>query len=583
MRSTYEGIEIDLLRDYDLTDQARELLEKFYCTAGGSPQTAFARAALCFSGGDTELAQRIYDAASKGWFMFSSPILANAVAPDEPLVGMPISCFLTYVPDDLNGLIEHQSEFAWLSVKGGGVGGHWSDVRAYSEKAPGPIPFMGVTNASVQAYRQGKTRKGAYAAYLDCDHPDIEEFIQFKVPTGGDVDRKFFNMFNAVNITDAFMEAVRNDSPWELRDPASKEVRSTVRARELWQRLLETRFRTGSPYLNFIDTANASLNGAQRKAGHVIRGSNLCNEIHLVTDRERTAVCCLSSLNIEKIDEWENTTLVRDLVRFLDNVLEFFIQNAPPEMSKAVYSAKMERSLGLGAMGFHAYLQRKGIPFESLSAQFANQRIFSKIALDAKYETELLAKERGEPEDLKGTGTRNAHLLAIAPNANSSMIVGTSPSIEPWASNTITHRTRAGTHLIRNPYLQKVLEKHGKATEEVWGSIIANEGSVQHLEFLTDDERDVFKTAYEIDQRWIVTHASERQQHICQGQSVNLFFYPDADRAYVNAVHLQAHSKGLKGLYYLRSGAAKKADNISIKAERRSLKDFDDECLSCQG
>ena len=580
------GITIDYERDFRLSDQATTLMQDYYMLAHEqSPQQAFARAAVAYCDGDLDLAQRIYDYASKGWFMFASPVLSNAPEPNGRISGLPISCFLTYVADSLDSLIEHNGEVAWLSVKGGGVGGHWSDVRGISDKAPGPIPFMKVVDAQMTAYKQGKTRKGSYAAYLDVSHPDIEEFISFKVATGGDINRKCFNLFNAVNITDAFMEAVINDTEWNLTDPSTGIVRDTVEARRLWQRILEARFRTGSPYLNFIDTARRSLPEAQRRLGLTIMGSNLCNEIHLATNEERTAVCCLSSVNLERYDDWKSSGMVGDLIRFLDNVLQFFIDNAPEQLSKAVYSAYRERSVGLGAMGFHGYLQGKGIAWESWQAASENYRMFQEIKQQAEYSTYQLAIERGECPDGRGTGVRNMHLLAVAPNANSSILCGCSASIEPRISNCFVHRTRAGSHTVRNPYLEELLDDKGKNTKKVWQSILENEGSVQHLEFLSDDEKATFKTAFELDQGWVVEHSAKRQEFICQGQSVNVFFPSGTDKAIVNQVHLKAWKEGLKGLYYLRTTAGVTAEKVGTKVDRNALKDFEDDevCVSCQG
>jgi ribonucleoside-diphosphate reductase alpha chain len=460
MRDYYHGIDLDLSRDSLLSEQAMQLLKDYYMLPNEqSPQEAFARAALAYSGGDTWFAQRIYFYASQQWFMFSSPVLSNAPNHGDKFKALPISCFLTYVADTLQSLIEHNAEVAWLSVKGGGVGGHWSDVRGVSDKAPGPIPFMKVVDSQMTAYKQGKTRKGSYAAYLDVSHPDIVEFVNFKVPTGGDINRKCFNLFNAVNITDKFMDAVVADADWYLVDPPTSPLRDDIKARDLWQRILEARFRTGSPYLNFIDTANRALPEAQKKLGLKIHGSNLCNEIHLATSEDRTAVCCLSSVNLEKYDDWKDTSMVRDLIRFLDNVLQAFIDNAPDELDRARNSAMRERSLGLGAMGFHGYLQRRNVPFESLSAKLINKQIFKYIKEQADAETILLGQERGEAPDMLGTGLRNAHLIAVAPNANSSIICNCSPSIEPIKSNSYVHRTRAGSHLVKNKYLQSVLAR----------------------------------------------------------------------------------------------------------------------------
>ena len=579
------GITIDVDRDNRLSDQAITLMRDYYMFEHEtSPQEAFARAAVAYCKDDLDLAQRIYDYASKGWFMFASPVLSNAPDDTRDNRGLPISCFLTYVGDNLDSLIEHNGEVAWLSVKGGGVGGHWSHVRGISDKAPGPIPFMKVVDSQMTAYKQGKTRKGSYAAYLDVSHPDIEEFINIKVATGGDINRKCMNLFNAVNITDDFMEAVINGSEWNLTDPNTGLVRDTIEARKLWQRILEARFRTGSPYLNFIDTARRALPEAQRKLGLSINGSNLCNEIHLATAEERTAVCCLSSVNLECYDEWRTSGMVGDLIRFLDNVLQYFIDHAPEELSKAVYSAYRERSVGLGAMGFHGYLQSKGIAWESWQAASENYGIFKEIKSQAKEATYTLATERGECPDGEGTGVRNMHLLAVAPNANSSILCGCSASIEPRISNCYVHRTRAGSHTVRNTYLESLLDEYNQNTKKVWQSIIENEGSVQHLEFLSDAEKATFKTAFELDQGWVVEHAAKRQDFICQGQSVNVFFPSGTDKAIVNQVHLKAWKEGLKGLYYLRTTAGVTAEKVGTSVDRNALKDFEDEeCVSCQG
>ena len=581
-------INIDHSRNENFSEQALKLLKDYYMLPDEeSPQDAFARAALAYCEGDYDFAQRIYDYASNQWFMFSSPVLSNAPRNGSTSTGLPISCFLNYVGDSLDSLIEHNTEVAWLSVKGGGVGGHWSDVRGISDKAPGPIPFMKVVDSGMQAWKQGRTRKGSYAAYLDVSHPDIVEFIKFKVPTGGDTNRKCFNLFNAVNITDEFMEAVENDKQWELRDPHAGDVRDKLSARTLWQRILEARFRTGSPYLHFIDTSNRGLPDCQKQLGLAVRGSNLCAEITLPTSRERTAVCCLSSVNLEKYDEWNGTGMVEDLVRFLDNVLEYFIRNAPQELGKAIYSAKRERSIGLGAMGFHGYLQANSIPWETDEAKFINRRMFKNINYKAIQATKELAKEKGEAPDMEGTGRRNAHLIAVAPNANSSIICGCTASIEPLKANAYTHRTRAGAHLVKSKELENVLENYGRNDEKTWKSIVSNQGSVQHLEFLSPSEKEVFKTAYEIDQTWVVQHAADRQTYVCQAQSVNLFFPAGSDKGHVNAVHLQAWKQGLKSLYYLRTDAGAVADHIGFLVDRVALQDAEEaveaeECPVCQ-
>lgn len=569
-------VKIDKKKDKLLEDYAVGMLQDFYLKEHEkSPQEAFARASLAWSKYkdelDPDLAERLYSYVSNKWFMFASPVLSNAPngesAKDK---GMPISCFLTYVPDTLEGLIGHSSELRWLSVFGGGVGGHWSSVRTVSDIAPGPIPFLHTVDADMIAYRQGKTRKGSYAAYMDVSHPDIVEFLNIRIPTG-DVQRKALNLHNAINITDEFMEAVEQGTEFDLRDPKDGTVKDSIDARKLWERILEVRFRTGEPYLNFIDTANKALPEPLKEQGLKIHGSNLCNEIHLPTSDDRTAVCCLSSLNLEYYDEWRDTTIVRDIIRMLDNVLQFFIDNAPDTISRAKYSAERERSLGLGAMGFHSLLQKHKVAWESEQARDINKAVFEHIKSEAVKETELLAEERGEYPDGIGSGKRNSHLLAIAPNASSGIILATSPSIEPMKANAYTHRTRSGSFLVKNKYLEETLEFYGHNTESTWKSIITNKGSVQHLGFLTEGEKSIYKTADELDQNWIIQHASERQPYICQGQSVNLFFPSGADKSYVNKVHYQAWKQGLKGLYYLRTEAKQRAETVSEKVERVAL------------
>ena len=583
------GITIDKRRDKDLSEQAYKLLKDYYCNEDeNSPQQAYARAAVAYCGGDLELAQRIYDAVSKGWFMFASPVLSNAPRAGEKAKALPISCFLTYVPDSLEGLIDHSAELRWLSVKGGGVGGHWSDIRAISDKAPGPMPFLHTVDADMTAYRQGKTRKGSYAAYMDVSHPDIIEFLNMRVPTG-DVNRKNLNLHHAINITDSFMRAVERGEMWDLKDPNDNTVRESMPARTLWQQILEVRYRTGEPYLNFIDTANAALPHTMKAKGLKIHGSNLCNEIHLPTSDDRTAVCCLSSVNLEKYDEWKDSTLIRDLTRFLDNVLQFFIDNAGDEISRARYSATQERSLGLGAMGWHSLLHQKRIAFDSPQARELNREVFKHIKLEAVKESNMMGFERGEAPDMQGTGRRNAHLLAIAPNANSSIIVSTSPSIEPSKANAYTHRTRAGSHLVKNKYLEEELIKVDRNTQDVWSSIITNGGSVQHLDFLSQEVKDVFKTAIELDQLVLVEQAADRQEYLCQGQSLNLFFPAGADKKDLHKAHFAAWKLGTKGLYYLRTETSQRAENVSLKVARDALKDFEtqalsqEECVACQG
>lgn len=586
-------LKIEYNKDNLLTDYAIHMLEDFYMLEHEkSPQDSFARAAIAWSTykgeTDKELAQRLYNYVSKKYFMFASPVLSNAPNGKKKDKGLPISCFLTYVPDTLEGLISHSSELRWLSIYGGGVGGHWSDVRTVSDIAPGPMPFLHTVDADMIAYRQGRTRKGSYAAYMDVSHPDIMEFINMRIPTG-DVQRKALNLHNAVNISDEFMHCVYNNEPWHLKDPKDNSVKETVNARKLWERIIEIRFRTGEPYLNFIDTANNALPSNLKNLGLKIHGSNLCNEIHLPTSSDRTAVCCLSSLNLELYDEWKNTSIIEDLITMLDNVLEYFIENAPDQISRARFSAERERSIGLGAMGFHSYLQKNNIPWESETASIKNIMMFDSIKDKAYKQSRELAKTRGEYPDGIGTGLRHAHLLAIAPNASSGIILSTSPSIEPMKANAFTHRTRAGSFLVKNDHLKKVLEKHDKDDDKTWSSIITQKGSVQHLNFLSDKEKNVFKTAQELDQMWVVQHAADRQKFICQGQSVNLFFPAGSQKSYVNKVHLAAWEQGLKGLYYLRTEAKSRAENVSDKVERIALEDYKgtviygkDDCPYCE-
>lgn len=573
-----------------MLDFAKELLQRHYCKPGESIAEAYKRACDCF-GTDAAHSKRLQEYLHKEWFMFSSPILSNAPAAGETAKGMPISCFLTYVPDSIKGLCDHTTEERWLSVKGGGVGGHWSAVRAINEQTPGVTGFLHTVDADMVAYRQGKTRRGSYAAYLDVSHPEIQEFIKMRTPSG-DLNRKNLNLHHGVNINNKFMEAVEKNLYWSLIDPHTQETVAEVPARELWEEILTTRFRTGEPYINQLDEANDNMHPALKARGLKINGSNLCNEIHLPTSEDRTAVCCLSSVNLLKFDEWEDdNNFVGDLIEMLDNVLQFFIDNAPDELAKAKYSAQRERSLGLGAMGFHDYLMKHNIPFASSISISITKRMFKNLKTKALEATRELAITLGEAPDGEGYEVRNLHLLAIAPNANSSIILGVSPSIEPRASNCYTHKTRVGSHLVKNPALEVLLEKKGQNTPDVWKSIMANEGSVAHLDFLTDDDKDVFKTAFEIDQRWVVELARARQEFICQGQSVNLFFPAGVDKSFVNLVHRRAFRAAdgvgvpLKGLYYLRTESSKKTEQVNVKIKRDALQDGVqgdlNECLAC--
>lgn len=574
-----------------LTEFALELLEKHYCREGESVDEAFWRACDCF-GTNGAHATRLKGYIDKQWFMFSSPILSNAVKAGEKPKGLPISCFTTYVDDSIAGLCDHTTETRWLSVKGGGVGGHWSDVRSMSDTTPGAVGFMHTTDADMLAYRQGKTRRGSYASYINVDHPEIIEFIKMRTPTG-DLNRKNLNLHHGVNISKAFIDAVDNNLTWALVDPHSKEVVQVVQARDIWEEILTSRFRTGEPYINYLDEANDKMHPALKKRGLEIHGSNLCNEIHLPTNNNRTGVCCLSSVNVAKFSGWQNHEyFIGDLIEMLDNVLSFFITHAPDELNKAAYSAQRERSLGLGAMGFHDYLQQLEIPWESALAVSINRRIFKNIKDKADKATKRLAISRGEAPDAEGYGVRNTHLMAIAPNANSSIILGVSASIEPRASNCYTHKTRVGSYLVKNPQLESYLDKIGMNKKEVWDSIMEHDGSVQQLGWMSEDAKAVFKTAFELDQRWVVEQARARQEYICQGQSVNVFFPAGASRAYVNDVHRRAFSADgnfnpLKGLYYLRTEASTKTEKVNVKVKREALQDgvqgTIDSCLACEG
>lgn len=579
-------------RDALLTDFGKTTLkDRYLLPTEDSPQDGFLRAAKAFSDND-EMAERIYSYASKLWFMYSTPVLSNAGSKR----GMPISCFLNYVGDSREGLTGHYTENAWLASVGGGIGGYWGHVRSDGtmtsggSQSSGSIPFLHVVDSEILAFSQGKTRRGSYAAYMDISHPEIIEFIEMRKPSGGDVHRKCLNLHHGVNISNEFMQLIDNcikeptyDDSWNLIDPHTKKVVRTVSARELWQKILETRVATGEPYVSFIDTINDALPETQKKLGLEVHHSNLCTEITLPTSDNRTAVCCLSSVNLEKYDEWKNDTLfIPDLIRFLDNVLQYFIDHAPEELFRARFSANNERSLGLGAMGFHAYLQSKGIPFESVLAKSLNLKIFKKIKEQAVEESKRLAIKRGEAPDMEGTGMRNAHLLAIAPNASSSIICGTtSPSVEPYRANAYVQKTMSGSFLVKNKYLEKLLEKKGINNDTTWTSILANRGSILHIKELSDYEKDTFKTAIEINQQWVIEHAADRQQYICQGQSINVFVPADVNVKELHDIHMLAWKRKLKTLYYCRSEAIKRAELVSKKIERTIIPEAD--CLSCEG
>ena len=589
-------MKIDYSKDKLLTEFSMKTLQDRYMIPGeSSPQEAFARAATAFSD-DEDHAQRLYDYASNLWFMFATPVLSNGGTER----GMPISCFLNYVEDSREGITDHYTENAYLSSFGGGIGGSWSDVRSQGTKtskgseSTGAIPFMKVVDAEMLAFSQGITRRGSYAGYLHISHPEVEEFLDMRKPTGGDTNRKCLNLHHGVVISDKFMETIHRatkednfNDDWELIDPHSKEVKKVVSARTLWVKILQNRMETGEPYLMFEDAVNSELPEFQKKKGLYVNHSNLCSEITLATNEERTAVCCLSSVNLEYYDDWKKIpAFIPDLIRMLDNVLEHFIKKAPAQMHRAVYSAMRERSIGLGAMGFHAYLQKNSIPFEGMWANTANIEMFRYIKDHALEETRRLAVERGACPDDDSCEVRNAHLLAIAPNASSSIICGnTSPSIEPFRANAYTQKTKSGSYLQKNKYLDDVLMSkigHTEVYENTWKSIVANKGSVQHLDMLSEEEKEVFKTAVEINQAWVVEHASNRQPYICQSQSVNLFFPPDVNKGDLHNVHMLAWAKNLKTLYYLRSEAISRADNVSNQVKREIIFEQSD-CLSCEG
>jgi ribonucleoside-diphosphate reductase alpha chain len=584
---------MDYSKDTNLSEAGLRILKDRYLTdKEQSPQEAFYRVAKVFSD-DSEMAERIYGYVSNLWFMFSTPILTNGGTKK----GMPISCFLNYVPDSREGLTNHYTENAFLASVGGGIGGYWGHIRSDGtgtsggSQSSGSIPFMHVVDSEMLAFSQGKTRRGSYATYQDISHPEIEEFLELRKPSGGDIHRKCLNLHHGINISDKFMSIINQctinpsaNDDWELIDPHTDKVIRTVSAKKLWQKILETRVATGEPYLSFIDTIQKSLPLSQKKLGLKVHHSNLCSEITLPTSEERTAVCCLSSLNLEKYDEWkDDSKFIPDVVRFLDNVLEYFINNSPDSLSRAKYSAMRERSIGLGAMGFHSYLQSKSVPFASAIAKGINLKIFKQIKEEALATSKILAEERGEAPDMEGTGLRFAHMLAIAPNASSSIICGsTSPSIEPLRANAYTQKTMSGTHFMRNKFLEKLLKEKEINTDETWKSIIANRGSVRHLEQLNDWEKDVFATAIEIDQRWIIELAADRQKQICQSQSLNIFVPSDVNIKDLHLLHLSAWQKGIKTLYYCRSEAIKRAEIISTKIERIVRPDGDSDCLACE-
>jgi ribonucleoside-diphosphate reductase alpha chain len=596
-KQDYNGIQIDLSRDLLFDKLGIQRLQESYMREDEtSPQQRFAHVSKAF-GSNPEHAQRLYEYSSKHWLSYSTPILSFG----RSKKGMPISCFLNYINDTAEGLVENLSETNWLSMLGGGVGIGFG-IRSSDDKSVGVMPHLKTYDASSLAYRQGRTRRGSYAAYLDISHPDITMFLEMRKPTG-DQNVRCLNLHHGINISDRFMEIIERcmvdpdtDDGWNLIDPHSGEIRDTVSAKSLWQKILELRMETGEPYIHYIDTSNKNLPEFQKKLGLKIHQSNLCSEIILPTNEERTAVCCLSSVNLEYYDAWSKQPLfLKDMAEMLDNVLQYFIKNAPDSVSRAKFSAQRERSIGIGALGFHAYLQKNMIAWETPQAKGTNIRMFRHIKGKLDEANLELGKERGEAIDAKGTGRRFSHVMAIAPNASSSIIMGnTSPSIEPFRANAYRQDTLSGSYLNKNKHLDgliknKVEENKKLDYDETWSSIIANDGSVQHLTFLSDHEKAIYKTAMEIDQRWVIEHAADRQTFIDQAQSLNLFFRPDVNKKYLHAVHFLAWKYELKTLYYCRSEKLGKADKVSRRIERDIIQELDmtaiadGECLACEG
>jgi ribonucleoside-diphosphate reductase alpha chain len=590
----------DPARDALLTDFGKETLNDRYLLPGESYQDLFARVADCYAD-DAEHAQRLYDYISRLWFMPATPVLSNGGTGR----GLPISCYLNSVSDSLEGIVGTWNENVWLASRGGGIGTYWGNVRGIGEpvglngKTSGIIPFVRVMDSLTLAISQGSLRRGSAACYLDISHPEIEEFLEIRKPSG-DFNRKALNLHHGVLISDAFMEAVRAGEEWNLTSPKDGSVRATVDARSLFQKLVETRLATGEPYIVFSDTVNRTMPRHHRELGLKVSTSNLCSEITLPTGvdhlgNDRTAVCCLSSLNLETWDEWNgDKRFIEDVMRFLDNVLQDYIDRAPPEMARAKYSAMRERSVGLGVMGFHSFLQAKGIGFESPMAKVWNLKMFKHIAAGANEASMMLANERGPCPDAEEMGAmeRFSCKMAIAPTASISIICGgTSACIEPIPANIYTHKTLSGSFVVKNPYLEKLLQAKSKDSTAVWNSILEKAGSVQHLDFLTPEEKATFKTSFEIDQRWLLEFAGDRAPFIDQAQSLNLFIPADVDKWDLMMLHFQAWEKGIKSLYYLRSKSVQRAgfaggveaDNTAElpKIELGAPTDYE-ECLACQ-
>ena len=595
---THLGININPAQDHLFDELGIARLKESYMMDNElSPQERFAFVSKTFST-DNDHAQRLYDYASKHWLSYSTPILSYG----RSKRGLPISCYLNYIDDTAEGLVNNLSETNWLSMYGGGVGIGFG-IRSADDKSTGMMPHLKMYDASSLAYRQGRTRRGSYAAYLDIDHPDIILFLEMRKPTG-DQNFRCLNLHHGINISNKFMQLIEDcmtdpnvDDSWHLREPHTKEIKETVSARDMWQRILEMRMQTGEPYLHFIDTSNEKMPVWLKQLGLEINQSNLCSEIILPTNKDRTAVCCLSSLNLEYFDEWsKDKGFLKDVLEMLDNTLSKFIEDAPDSISRAKYSAMRERSVGVGALGFHAYLQKKGMPFESALAKSSNMKMFRHIRSGLDSANLELGRERGEAPDAQGTGLRCSHVMAIAPNASSSIIMGnTSPSIEPWRANAYRQDTLSGSFLNKNKFLDKLIKDKCEDLvhlhyDRVWSSIIANDGSVQHLRCLDDQEKEIYKTSMEIDQRWVIEHAADRQEYIDQSQSLNVFFRPDANITYLHAVHFMAWKKGVKTMYYCRSEKIGKADKVSRKIEREIIQEIDmealasgEECLACEG
>ncbi len=571
-------VRIDRSRDALLTDFGRATLDDRYLLPGESYQDLFARVAS-FYGDDAAHAQRIYDYISRLWLMPATPVLSNGGTQR----GLPISCFLNEASDSLEGIVGLWNENVWLASKGGGIGSYWGNLRSIGEKVgqngktSGVIPFIRVMDSLTLAISQGSLRRGSAAVYLPLSHPEIEEFVEMRRPTGGDPNRKALNLHHGVLVPDAFMRAVEADEAWPLTSPRDGSIVRRVSARALWIRILTARIESGEPYLIFSDHVNRARPEHHKLAGLEVKTSNLCSEITLPTGRDqhgqqRTAVCCLSSLNLESWFEWQNHPLfIEDVMRFLDNVLQDFIDRAPPGMERARYAAMRERSVGLGVMGFHSFLQSQNVPFESVIAKVWNKRMFAHIRAQADTASRMLAEERGACPDAADYGVmeRFSHKIAIAPTASISIIAGnSSPGIEPIAANVFLQKTLSGSFTVRNRHLQMLLAAKGRDSDEIWSSITLSKGSVQHLDFLTEQEKAVYKTAFELDQRWVIEHAADRAKYICQSQSVNIFLPANVHKRDLHQIHYMAWKRGVKSLYYCRSLSIQRADNVSEKAVR---------------